>query len=340
MADNDIAVTANSVSDNDYDSRKSEKRKLEEEKFELMSYDQKRMRYFEVKKITWENMTMKKISFWDTNMLPFYYYDKLMYKLVKKIDSSNKDKDDIEYEIEDKLKTRQKYAIDYVGIWDARTVEEALNWFAATYIEDCLRRFVELVLKEQPEKNFSEALERVCKAWNKIRESFTYEELFNDDAKSEKVKLEYCDWLGTEIKERDVTLYKYGELWNPLREKLLLPDYVYFGEMLSDFRFYARHSIDYVGIWDARTVEEALSWMVVFGDREAICRFIELVLLEQPEKNFSEALERVCKTWDDIRKVYTYEELFNNKGRNRKSNKVKFEYCDWLKIEKIRKEDE
>ena len=330
MTDNDKTATVNSVTD----LRKPVKRKLEEKKFECMNYLQKRMRYLKVKTKIWEDMKMEK-KFSDTNTLPLSYHEELWYKLLQKIDFSKEDKDDIERKIEDKMRIIQKYAIDYVGIWDARTVEEALNWFAvADMEEDCLCRFVELVLKEQPEKNFSEALERVCKAWDDIRKVYRYEELLNDDAKSEKVKLEYCDWLGTETKERDVTLYKYKELWDPLREKLLLPDDVDLGQMLSDLKFYGRHSIDYVIIWDARAAEEVLNWIVVFRNPDITRRFIELVLIEQPEKNFSEALERVCKAWNDIRKVYTYKELFNKNWKNRKYEKVKFEYCDWLRTEK------
>ena len=299
MADNDIAATFNSVSDND--SRKSVKRKFEEEKNWMSSYGV-RKRYLQKKKM--------KLLGWDK--LPRFEHDHLISRLASKIYSPDKDIGSIKYEIESKLETEQKYAIDFVGIWDATMVEEALTYFAAVNMEeDYRRRFVELVLKEQPGKNFSEALERVCKAWEDIRKEYTYEELFYDDAKSDKVKLEYCDWLRTEIKERDVTFYTFFEL----AEKVFL-----------DFRKF-KHSIDYVGYLDARTAHEALNWLAVMGNRDFACKFMEFVLLEQPEKSFWEALERVCKAWDDIRKVYTYKELFNDDVKN---DKAKMEFCDWL----------
>ena len=323
MADNDITVTVNSVSDDD--SRKSVKRKLEEDKFDWMSSFRVRRRYRKEKKL-------------DT--LPYRDHWSLMDQLIQKIDSSNKDRYEKERDIKYKLRTIQKKAIDYVAIWDARTVEEALNWFAAVNMgEDYRRKFVELVLKEQPGKNFSEALERVCKAWDDIRKVYKYEELFYNDTKSDKVKLEFCDWLGTETKERDVTLYKYQEMVDRLKEKLS-PDFVesHALEMMLRDPSFTEHAIDYVGVWDARTAQEALNWLAVLSNRESTREFVEFVLVEQPEKSFWEALEKVCKTWDDIRQVYTYEELFIETDdydvEKGKSDKVKLEYCDWLRTEK------
>ena len=294
--------------------KNSIKRKLNSEEVQWMSRDY--AKYRRVTKNKWQRM------------LFCYDYEILLLQLVSKTDK------DISFDtMKCRLKKTQKRAIDYVGIWDARTVKEALKWLAAHHEEDCRRSFVQLVLKEQPEKNFFEALERVCKAWDKIRNVYTYKELFNDDAKSDKIKLEYCDWLGTDIKERDVMLYKYWDLVDWLEENLSshLVSRLEFMLWSESSLFRAEHAIDYVGIWDAKTTEEALNWIVVVGNRYFARHFVELVFVEQPETNFWEALERVCKAWNDIRKVYTYEELNNVENDNDKNVKVKLHYCDWLK---------
>ena len=333
MIDSDIATTVSSV--NGKELRKSVKRKLDEneekfdEEFEWMTFCQVKKRYRQVKKTKWRM---------------FEDYESLLINLGKKIYLI--DENVFLDNIKCKLKKIQKRAIDYVSIWDARTVKEALNWLAVHPEEECRRSFVQLVLKEQPEKNFSEALEQVCKAWDKIHNVYTYKELFNDDVKSKKVKLQYCNWLGTKIKERNVTLHKYWDLVYGL-EARLSSDLVDFNLLEYRFRsellFHADHAIDYVSLWDARTAEEALNWLIGLRNRFFATQFIEFVCVEQPEKNFWEALKRVCKAWDDIRKVYTYEELWDDddddentdddvNDDNDKSDQVKLKYCDWLRV--------
>ena len=64
-------------------------------------------------------------------------------------------------------------------------------------------------LNEQPEKNVWEALQRVCKAWKVIRSQYSHQELFHDeDAKSDEIKLKYCNWLETDKPEKKKTKKK------------------------------------------------------------------------------------------------------------------------------------
>ena len=309
MADNDIAVTVNSVKDEK--ASRSLKRKLDEDEDDhYLNRLELRKQYFQVKKIH----------------LGFEDYERLLSELRRA--HSFDDKKDFSL-LRHKVKKIQKRAIDYVGIWDARTVEKALNWLAVHPEEDCRRSFVQVVLKEQPEKNFSKALKRVCEAWDEIRDVYTYRELFDDKAKSDKVKLEKCDWLGTETKERDVIFHNYRDLVDRLEEKWTgnINDFIFLDYSLSTDRYLqAKYAIDYVSVWDARTAEEALNWLVVVPNRFLARQVIESVCVEQPGRNFWKALDEVCRAWDGIRKWYWYEEmLFLDTA-----NKVKLRECCWL----------
>lgn len=218
-----------------------------------------------------------------------------------------------------RLEQLQKRAIDYVSLWDARTPEMALNWLISHPDRRCRYNFVELVLEEQPEKNFWEALEQICKAWNAIRNKYSYLELFYNKIKSDEVKLQYCDWLlTTEREKRNVKLYTFHELLDRLREKLL-PEKI----NDSDFEdFYSRiyekfYAISYVCYFDVKTPEEAFNWMISLNDQYLRRQFLYFVRLEQPEKNFWETLKWLCKTRNNIRSEYSYNELFNNDGDER-----------------------
>ena len=282
---------------------------MEDLDYNLLCRDQVRKRYHQVKK--------KDLNFEDYKSLCLQLKKELRWWSYKDFDSLQKLKK-TDKRVEYKLKKTYKRAIDYVGVWDARTVEKAWNWFLVLPHEDFRRRFVELVLKEQPEKNFSEALERVCKAWDDIRKVYTYSELLEDDTKSEKKKLQYCDWLETKT-GIDLTVLEYI---------LQLHEHEYF-----------EYAIDYVLVWDAITgeenaitVDEAWKWIIALPIRNLATEFVELVCVEQPEKNFWEALKRVCKAVAEIRKAYTYQELFAYKENDESfRDKLRLKYCDWLR---------
>lgn len=65
-----------------------------------------------------------------------------------------------------KFRRLKDHAIDYVALSDAQTPLQALNWLIVTPTQASRVDFIKLVLEEQPEKNFWEALECVCEAWS------------------------------------------------------------------------------------------------------------------------------------------------------------------------------
>lgn len=89
-------------------------------------------------------------------------------------------------------------SIDYISFWDATTPEEVLNWML--YLGEFQRKvFVRMACREQPKKNFWEALQRVCGVWSTIREKYSYKELYIDPIKCQEIMLKHCDWLRVDV---------------------------------------------------------------------------------------------------------------------------------------------
>ena len=324
MINDDIAVVL--MMDSIYDSkptkmRNSIKRKIDDKReFTWLDDDEVLKQYSQV-----TNKSGLSIFSYEELLNRLYYeflFEKIDYEIFDNFESF--------YDFVSKFNKLQKRAIDYVSLWDAKTPEVALNWLVSHPEEECRRNFVELVLKEQPEKNFWEALERVCEAWNIIRCNYSYNELYDNDVKSDEVKLLYCKWLETETKTRNVELHTFHKLVELLQVKLL-PEKI--NTDINNFFLDCnrKHAIDYVCFLDAERPEEALNWLISCDIQDFRVQFVYSVCIEQPKKNFWEALKRVCKARNKIRKKYSYKEVFNN---DEDSKKVKLKYCRWLRVEK------
>ena len=241
-----------------------------------------------------------------------------------------------------RIKQCQKRAIDYVALWDAKTPETALNWLISHPDRDCRYNFVKLLLKEQPDKNFWEALQRVCKAWKDMRSQYSYQELFYDeDAKSDEIKLKYCNWLKTDKLEKkpSIKLYRYKELVKRLYQRLSHKKMYSDDDVKSFYLKFKKqfdqkcetYAINYMYLCNARTPEKALNWIISHHSETFRRDFVYKVQLEQPKKNFWEALIRVYEATKNLNlySQYSYEELFNLDKNDKDS--IMLEYCDWLR---------
>lgn len=236
-------------------------------------------------------------------------------------------------------KREKDWAIDYVAAWDAQTALQVLNWLIVIPSHNCRVSFIRKVKAEQPNKTFWQALEALCEAWSNIRKEHTYREVFYHEIKIETFQ-RFWPWKCVLVKPPQLLLIErrkppflnMADLLTDLMYKVKDIDiYEKMEETLLDTNgFFYEYSIDYVSAMDAITPEEILNWMLYFGEYQRRCS-VRTVLIEQPEKNFWEALQRVCHSWKQIRAEYSHKELYKDPI---KCKEIKLQHCDWLKVER------
>lgn len=101
----------------------------------------------------------------------------------------------------------KKYVIDYISLWDTWIPQLALNWLISHPRENWRFNFVDLLLKEQPDKNFWEALQDICKIWNDLRSKYSYNELIAPENKK-KIDSILFWFYWSKVKSASIFLFK------------------------------------------------------------------------------------------------------------------------------------